>query len=395
MSTVSLDHVGKVFGDGTRALHDISLDVADGEFFALLGPSGCGKSTLLRMIAGVESVGHGVIRIDGEPVNAVRVRERDVAMVFQSPVLYPTMTVRQNLGFPLRIAAVPAAHVERRVREVAALLDLQGLLHRLPAQLSGGQQQRVAIGRAIVRRPRLLLMDEPMSNLDAALRTDLRCDLVRLQRRLGTTIVYVTHDQVEAMAMADRIGVLRGGHLVQCDTPLQLYDAPCDLFVATFVGSPAMGFVRTRVIRRDDRLHLRVGSSVVRLADGASARHPALDAWIGRELVLGVRAEDLHVDPDGDLVGSPVRAELHGGTQVIRVSFGADSVCPTEHGVETGRHRDGVALFIDAHQQVDIFQPMRLRLDTRRLHLFDPRSGTSLGRRSRERGRGRRGGWDP
>jgi len=383
MSTVALEHVSKDYPDGTRAVDDVDLGIADGELFVLLGPSGCGKSTLLRMIAGLETVGSGVVRIDGAPVNDLRPSEREVAMIHQAPVVYPSMTVEQNLAFPLRMSRVARSQTTARVRQVALALGLLDVLDRAPAQLSGGQQQRVAMGRAIIRAPRLLLMDEPMSNLDAALRTDLRGQLVRLQRALGTTTIHVTHDQVEAMAMADRLAVLRDGRVVQCDRPLRLYHDPLDVFVAAFVGVPPIGLVTARVVGVGAGVGLRVGDGLVTLGSAALRRFPGLADQTGRKVVLGLRAEDLAIDPDGELLGSPVHAESHGGAQVVRVSVGADTLHPTEHGPEPDRQRIGLPVVVGPGLRLEPYRPVRLRVDDRHLHLFDAGSGASLALQAR------------
>ncbi|WP_261571319.1 ABC transporter ATP-binding protein, partial [Frankia gtarii] len=243
MAEVELEHVSKWFADGQVAVDDVNLHVADGELLILVGPSGCGKSTTLNMIAGLEDISDGELRIGGRVVNALGPADRDIAMVFQSYALYPHMTVRRNIGFPLSLAKVPRARVEEKVREVARILDLTPLLDRKPGMLSGGQRQRVAMGRAIVRSPAVFLMDEPLSNLDATLRVATRTQVSRLQRRLGTTMVYVTHDQVEAMTLGDRVAVLRAGRVQQVAAPVELYARPVNLFVAGFIGSPAMNFL--------------------------------------------------------------------------------------------------------------------------------------------------------
>ena len=247
MATIELDRVTKVFGNGFVAVDDVSLSIADREFVVLVGPSGCGKSTLLRMIAGLEEVTAGTVRIDGADVTDLAPRHRDIAMVFQSYALYPHMTVRENLGYGLKVRKAPKADARRRVEEVASLLGLAKLLDRRPAQLSGGQRQRVAMGRAIVREPRAFLMDEPLSNLDAKLRVGMRASLAELHARLGVTTVYVTHDQTEAMTLGQRVAVMRDGKIVQVDEPQALYSKPRDVFVAAFIGSPSMNLVGATV----------------------------------------------------------------------------------------------------------------------------------------------------
>src|SRR6202521_1403960 len=247
MAAVSFDGVTKTYPDGTTAVNSLNLDISDGEFMVLVGPSGCGKTTALRMVAGLEDISRGVLKIGDRPVNHVPSRDRDIAMVFQSYALYPHLTVYDNIAFGLKIKKVPKEEIERRVSEAARILDLAPYLKRKPRALSGGQRQRVAMGRAIVREPRAFLMDEPLSNLDAKLRVQMRAELARLRDRLKTTTVYVTHDQVEAMTLGDRVAVMRDGVLQQCDTPQNLFKLPVNLFVAAFIGSPAMNLVEAKV----------------------------------------------------------------------------------------------------------------------------------------------------
>ncbi len=282
MATVELDHLGKLYGGETRAIADVSLTIADGEFLVLVGPSGCGKSTLLRMVAGLEEISEGELRIGGDRANERAPKDRDIAMVFQSYALYPHMTSRQNMAFGLKVRKTPAAEIEKRVADAAKLLDIEPLLERLPKDMSGGQRQRVAMGRAIVRQPQVFLFDEPLSNLDASLRSQMRAELKKLHRELGTTMIYVTHDQVEAMTLADRICVLELGVLQQVGTPDELFDRPANRFVAGFIGSPQMNFLMPA--------HAKLL--------GAEAPGGADD------YVLGVRPHDLVVDPDGDLRGT-------------------------------------------------------------------------------------------
>src|SRR6059058_3950019 len=296
MAEISLDHVGKAFS-GTVAVEDVSLEIADGEFLVLVGPSGCGKSTLLRLIAGLEEPTSGSIAIGGRDVTELAPHERDIAMVFQSYALYPHMTVRQNLGYGLKARKTPKAEIAREVDAVAGLLGLSALLERRPAELSGGQRQRVAMGRAIVRKPQAFLMDEPLSNLDAKLRGQMRAEIRSLQREYGTTTLYVTHDQVEAMTMGDRIAVMRKGVLQQLGTPDELYDSPANLFVAEFIGSPAMNVVSATVVHGRE---LVVGSQRLALPAGTLDAYPALAGADGRAVALGLRPESLRDAADAD-----------------------------------------------------------------------------------------------
>ena len=311
MSELRLSGVSKVYPNGVRAVSDVDMDITDGELLVLVGPSGCGKSTLLRMIAGLEDITEGVVEIDGRVVNAETPRERDIAMVFQNYALYPHMTVRKNIGYSLRLGRVPRDEAARRIEDTAAMLELSDLLDRKPGVLSGGQRQRVAMGRAIVRKPAAFLMDEPLSNLDARLRVQMRAEIIRLQRSLGTTTVYVTHDQVEAMTMGSRVAVLRDGLLQQVDSPQVLYDHPDNLFVAAFIGSPSMNLYQGRIERT---------ATAARAVFGAHS-FPLPDQWAqdggfggddGQEVIVGIRPEWL-VEQTRDTVDLPsvrVRVEL-------------------------------------------------------------------------------------
>jgi multiple sugar transport system ATP-binding protein len=292
MARVVFDHVSKIYGGGTAAVKELELEIADGEFLVLVGPSGCGKSTALRMVAGLEQISDGRILIGDRVVNNVAPMSRDVAMVFQSYALYPHMTVYDNLAFGLRNKRVPKDDIERRVEDAARILDLGELLKRKPKQLSGGQRQRVALGRAIVREPQVFLMDEPLSNLDAALRVATRAEILKLHQRVGTTTIYVTHDQVEAMTMGDRIAVMRAGLLQQVGTPEELYTRPTNVFVAGFIGSPSMNLVPVEPHTSNGQAMLRSGDFVVRVPERFAS---AAAAEAGRELVVGLRPEHLAV----------------------------------------------------------------------------------------------------
>jgi len=307
MARVELDRVGKLYGS-TRAVEDVSISVADGEFLVLVGPSGCGKSTLLRMVAGLEEISEGELRIGGSRANEKAPRDRDIAMVFQSYALYPHMTSRENMAFGLKVRKLPAAEIAERVDAAARLLEIEDLLERLPKDMSGGQRQRVAMGRAIVRQPEVFLFDEPLSNLDASLRSQMRGELKQLHGRLGTTMIYVTHDQVEAMTLADRIAILQGGVLQQVGSPESLYERPANRFVAGFIGSPAMNLLEAR--REGDCL----------IGEGFSL---ALSAPTeAQSVVLGMRPHDLRLDPEGGLQGRVELIEPMGWEAHVHVALG-------------------------------------------------------------------------
>ena len=355
MAAVEIRGVKKRFG-GTEVLHGVDVEIADGEFVVLVGPSGCGKSTLLRMIAGLEEISAGEIAIGGRVVNDVAPKERDIAMVFQNYALYPHMTVFDNMAFSLRLAKVSRAEIRQRVDKAAHILGLEDLLERYPRQLSGGQRQRVAMGRAIVRDPQVFLFDEPLSNLDAKLRVAMRSEIRELHQRLGTTSVYVTHDQIEAMTMADRIVVMHDGRVEQIGGPLELYDTPRNLFVAGFIGSPAMNFL-PGVHRRDG------GVPVVELEGGGRVPAPPSAAPDGARVILGVRPEHLAPTSDGaGLGGEVVVVEPTGAdTQVLVRAGGAEVVAV---------FRERLALTPG--------QRLALRPDAPKCHLFDPATGARL-----------------
>jgi multiple sugar transport system ATP-binding protein len=390
MSSIALRGLGKVYPDGTRAVADLTLTVQDGEFLVLVGPSGCGKTTALRLIAGLEEITEGEVEIGDRVVNRVPSRDRDVAMVFQSYALYPHLNVFDNIAFGLTLRKLPKAEVRRRVHEVAALLELDEHLDRKPRHLSGGQRQRVAMGRAIVREPTAFLMDEPLSNLDARLRVQVRAQIARIQRNLRVTTVYVTHDQTEAMTLGDRVAVLRRGVLQQVGAPQELYDRPVNLFTAGFVGSPAMNFVLARLefVAGDDcwavfdEQRLRLPASV--LAD-----RPGLRAWAGRPLVLGLRPEDME---DAAIIGEEEGAMLTSVADLVE-AMGSDVLVHFPLAAEPAstaevreldqhtRHPDGGAVLVGRFSpRTRVFEgePVRVRVDTARLHFFDPATGDSI-----------------
>ena len=356
MATVTLDRLRKVYPNGHVGVDEATFEIADGELLVLVGPSGCGKTTLLRMIAGLESISSGTLGIGGRVVNEVSPKDRDIAMVFQNYALYPHMTVAQNMAFGLRLRGKPRAEIDARVRDAAKLLELEHRLDALPAALSGGQRQRVALGRALVREPKVFLLDEPLSNLDAKLRLSMRVEIARLHRQLGTTTIYVTHDQVEAMTLGQRIVVLNGGQIQQIDTPMRLYEKPANLFVAGFLGSPAMNLLRG-TLRRGRGWALETPDGTVPLGELATQNHELLP-WIDREIVLGVRPEDLRLtDADHaalsavlevpEPVGNEIFLNLRHGSQSL-VSRVAPGALP-----EAGT----VMHFSLAHDRLHVFEP--------------------------------------
>lgn len=387
MAEIVLDHVNKSYPDGHTAVRDLNLTIADGEFLILVGPSGCGKTTTLNMIAGLEDISSGELRIAGERVNEKAPKDRDIAMVFQSYALYPHMTVRQNIAFPLTLAKMRKADIAQKVSETAKILDLTNLLDRKPSQLSGGQRQRVAMGRAIVRHPKAFLMDEPLSNLDAKLRVQMRGEIAQLQRRLGTTTVYVTHDQTEAMTLGDRVVVMYGGIAQQIGTPEELYERPANLFVAGFIGSPAMNFFPARLTA----IGLTLPFGEVTLApevQGVIAAHPKPE-----NVIVGVRPEHIQ---DAALIDAYQRIRALAFQVKVNLveSLGADKYLyfttesPAVHSVqldelaevegESALHENQFVARVPAESKVAIGQSVELAFDTARLAVFDADSGANL-----------------
>ena len=385
MAPVTLEKVTKVYPNGTQAVKQLELDVPEGEFMVLVGPSGCGKTTALRMVAGLEEITAGTLRIGGRVVNDVAAKDRDIAMVFQNYALYPHMTVRQNIGFALRLRHVPRAEINRKVAEAAELLGLTEWIDRKPAQLSGGQRQRVAMGRAIVREPSVFLMDEPLSNLDAKLRVRMRAEVARIQRRLGVATLYVTHDQIEAMTMGDRVAVMREGLLQQVDGPQALYDRPNNLFVAGFMGSPAMNLFEATV--GEGAGHLLIGSQKVAIPTALLATRTALRGYAGRTIVAGVRPEDLPLltDDGGPLDGSSAfhgdvdLVEALGSELLVHFTTDADTVEVADAKGDdaeglgqaaVARGSDGVAR-VEARAKITAGSRVSFRIDPTHLHFFD------------------------
>jgi multiple sugar transport system ATP-binding protein len=400
MAGITFDNVTKTYGDGTRAVSDLNLDVEDGEFVVFVGPSGCGKTTALRMIAGLEEVSDGEIRIGERVVNNLQPRDRDVAMVFQNYALYPHMTVAENIGFALRMRKMSKQEARPRIEETARILGLVDHLDRKPRQLSGGQRQRVAMGRAIVREPQVFLMDEPLSNLDAKLRVQMRAEIARIQRQLNVTTVYVTHDQVEAMTMGDRVAVLRRGLLQQFEPPQSLYEQPANLFVASFIGSPAMNILEATLERDGDGVVCRVGSTTLALPAEVLSARPALVGYAGKSIAVGIRPEAL--DHSGRLNGGAgrlrgvVRAiEALGPEQLAHVEVEARPVlvedvveglvdmAEAEDLAEILTDSDGAKAMLvarlDASASLRPEETVELAVDLRKLHFFDLESGATIG----------------
>ncbi len=400
MAGVAFESVGKVYPGGARAVRDLNLDIRDGEFMVLVGPSGCGKTTALRMVAGLESITEGRVRVGERVVNNVPAKDRDIAMVFQSYALYPHLTVYDNIAFGLRLRRERKDEIDRRVRQAADTLGLTEFLRRRPGALSGGQRQRVAMGRAIVRRPQVFLMDEPLSNLDAKLRVQMRADISQLQDELGVTTLYVTHDQVEAMTMGDRVAVMRKGELQQVDSPQDLYDRPVNLFVGGFIGSPAMNILEARIEKDGDGLACVVGEQRLALGPAALESHPAIREFAGQTVVLGIRPEALE---DAALASdAPADRRLRGTTR-LREALGSEIVAHVEipgavpaytedvrelqqdvgvdelsaAGGDAGRGATVVGR-LSARAEVREDAPVELAVDVDSLHFFDPRSGLAI-----------------
>jgi multiple sugar transport system ATP-binding protein len=402
LAEITLDNLTKVYPDGTEAVTGLDLEVGDGEFIVFVGPSGCGKTTALRMIAGLETITAGTVRIDGHVVNDLPPKDRDVAMVFQNYALYPHMNAGDNMGFALKMRGVPRQEIAGRVREAAVILGLTDSLKKKPRTLSGGQRQRVAMGRAIVRQPQAFLMDEPLSNLDAKLRVEMRAEIARLQRDLNVTTVYVTHDQTEAMTMGDRVAVMRNGLLQQVDAPQVLYERPRNLFVAEFIGSPAMNLVMAEVARRDGDAWVSFGDHSLRLDPTTLEKRPALAAFEGRPVVVGIRPEDMEdaavlreSDEDRRIsVVCDIREDM-GSEVIVHFSIPGEPVTTKEvveaqvlESLEDQEARlaaerargSGVAVVarLERTTEARVREPLELAVDVMRLHFFDPETGLGI-----------------
>ena len=401
MAEITLENLTKVYPDGTEAVTSLDLEVGDGEFVVFVGPSGCGKTTALRMVAGLETITSGNVVIDGQVVNDLPPKERDIAMVFQNYALYPHMNAHRNMGFALKMKGIPRDEIDRRVREAARILGLTDSLEKKPRTLSGGQRQRVAMGRAIVRQPQAFLMDEPLSNLDAKLRVEMRAEISRIQRDLGVTTVYVTHDQVEAMTMGDRVAVMRNGLLQQIDKPQVLYEQPRNLFVAEFIGSPAMNLVEAILEASNGTLHASVGDERIAISSEVLDRRPSLKGFEGKLVVLGIRPEDLEdaaietdAPPDHRLKGKVELTEALGSEIMVHIGVGARPAMTEEvrelaedlgderaaaaaAEAEEAAHTTMVGRF-SPRSQVNEGDTLEVVVDTSSLHFFDPDTGLGI-----------------
>jgi multiple sugar transport system ATP-binding protein len=400
VAEVAFDKVSKVFADGTTAVSDLDLEVADGEFMVLVGPSGCGKTTALRMVAGLEDISGGAIKIGDRIVNDVSSKDRDIAMVFQTYALYPHLTVYDNIAFSLRLRKEKKQDVDKRVREAAKVLGLDQLLDRKPRALSGGQRQRVAMGRAIVREPQAFLMDEPLSNLDAKLRVQMRAEISKLQRDLGVTTIYVTHDQVEAMTMGDRVAVMRKGELQQVASPQELYDRPDNIFVGGFIGSPAMNLLEATLARANGGLAVDVGGQRISLDESTISSRPSLKGYEGRKIVLGMRPEHLE---DAALVGDvPDDRRIRGRVELrealgaelmvhftvdappavtedvkeLAADVGEDAVSNLEEA--SAEQQTTVVGRFSADSRTEVGETAEVAVDIRGLHFIDPKTGLGI-----------------
>jgi multiple sugar transport system ATP-binding protein len=396
VAEISYEHVAKIYPDGTQAVHDLELEIQDGELMVLVGPSGCGKTTALRMLAGLEEITEGEIRIGDRVVNDLTPRDRDIAMVFQSYALYPHMTVYDNLAFGLKLHKVSKREIKQRVERAAKILQIDDFLKRKPRALSGGQRQRVAMGRAIVREPQAFLMDEPLSNLDAKLRVQMRAEIHQLQRRLGVTTIYVTHDQVEAMTMGDRVAVMNAGHLQQVDTPQVLYDQPKNEFVAGFIGSPSINLVESKLARSNGNLEVTLGEHKLTVDDQLARNRSGLADYVDKEVILGIRPEDFEdtsIEPDTPSdrrikvkanLTEPLGSEVlvHFSTEATAVvSSAAAADAGEDADVRLGEDEDTstrLVARVSPKSRIALGQEIELAVDTTRLYFFDPETREAI-----------------
>jgi multiple sugar transport system ATP-binding protein len=395
MAQIVFKNVSKQYPDGLHAVRSLDLQIEDGEFLVLVGPSGCGKSTALRMVAGLEDISEGDILVGGTVANHLSPRDRNIAMVFQSYALYPHLSVADNIGFGLRVRGIPKNEIAAKVKAAAQILELSDYLHRKPAQLSGGQRQRVAMGRAIVREPHAFLMDEPLSNLDARLRVQMRVEIARIQKMTGVTTIYVTHDQVEAMTMGDRVAVMNRGVLQQLGPPRLLYHEPANLFVASFIGSPAINLIEGKIFAGDNGYELALASERVRLPPALLERKAALADYVGRTVAVGIRPESLTVgapnDPtQGALMGVVAFVEDLGASLLVHFDVDAPPPRLDGDGIGLGEEtaefvqrsdRARVRAMVNGFASVREGERLPIAIDLERLHLFDRRTGLAIGAR--------------
>jgi len=399
MAEIAYESVSKVYPDGTQAVHDLDLEIGDAELMVLVGPSGCGKTTALRMLAGLEEISDGEIRIGDRIVNDLTPKDRDIAMVFQSYALYPHMTVYDNLAFGLKLHKVPKKEIKERVQQAAKILKIEEFLKRKPRALSGGQRQRVAMGRAIVRQPQAFLMDEPLSNLDAKLRVQLRAEIHQLQRNLGVTTIYVTHDQVEAMTMGDRVAVMNAGHLQQVDTPQVLYDSPVNEFVAGFIGSPSINLVAAKLEQQDGKLQVVFGDHRLTVDEQVVRNRSGLASFAGRDVILGIRPENfedatLESDAPADRRLKVVcdLTEPLGSEVLVHFSTGAERIISSATAADAGEDADvsfgsdtedagastRLVARVSPKSRIAEGSEIELAVDTTRLYFFDPETGATI-----------------
>jgi multiple sugar transport system ATP-binding protein len=395
MAEVVLDKVNKQYENGFHAVQDLDLDIADGEFIVLVGPSGCGKSTALRMIAGLEDISSGTLTIGDRVVNTLSSRERDIAMVFQSYALYPHMSVRDNISYGLRIRRMDKSEIQERVQKAADMLELTPLLDRKPKQLSGGQRQRVAMGRAIVREPQVFLMDEPLSNLDAKLRVQMRAEIAQVQRELAVTTIYVTHDQTEAMTMGDRVALMKGGVLQQLGSPQYMYDNPDNIFVAGFIGSPPMNMAVARLEKASAGLQVKLGGTALQLPESVLAEHPALSSYADRDIAVGIRSEDMEDaslardrSAESRLKAQVSLTEALGSEIVVHFLVDAPRVVTEDtKELERDAHSDDAPVAHHGNVFVASFAPrsrvrpgddIEIVIDRERIHFFDLDTGRAI-----------------
>ncbi len=396
MAEIAFEHVAKVYPDGTQAVHDLELEIQDAELMVLVGPSGCGKTTALRMLAGLEEITEGEIRIGDRVVNDLTPRDRDIAMVFQSYALYPHMSVADNLAFGLKLRKLPKNEVKERVQRAARILQIEDFLKRKPRALSGGQRQRVAMGRAIVREPQAFLMDEPLSNLDAKLRVQMRAEIHQLQRRLGVTTIYVTHDQVEAMTMGDRVAVMNAGHLLQVDTPQVLYDHPVNEFVAGFIGSPSINLVESQLARSNGHLEVSLGEHKLTVDDQLARNRSGLADYVDKKVILGIRPEDFEdtsvepdAPPDRRLKVTADLTEPLGSEVLVHFSTEATGVVSSAAAADVGEDADvrlgededvstRLVARVSPKSRIALGKEIELAVDTTRLYFFDPETRAAI-----------------